>query len=128
MNKQQIESIINSIKSDSELSTLFNDRVSYHSFYEDLEGVGLLIYPFWTADDSCKINEELVQVQILDKKEWSTALQMKSYMEKVENFLNSKMKNLSWFETLRINFTWDEALLKNNKERFVMTKRFLFYY
>lgn len=128
MKQEQIEKIIESIKSDAELLSLFWENVSYHSFYSDLDWLGLLVFPFWNADDECKINEELVQIQIIDKKGWSTNLQMKWYMDKVESFLNSKMKNLSWFETFRINFTWDEVLLKNNKERWIMTKRFLFYY
>lgn len=128
MQKIHIEKLIEAIKQDTELSAIFWDRVSYHSFYWDLEDIWLIIYPFgWIEDDSI-ITDELVQIQIIDWKTASTPLKMKWYMEKIESFLNSRIKDFEIFHTFRINSTWDEVLLKNNKERFVFTKRFLFFY
>ncbi len=128
MKKENIEKLIEAIKQDSELLSIFWDRINYHSFFWDLDGIWLIIYPFWWIEDDCIITDELVQIQIIDWITASTSLQMKWYMEKVEKFLNSKIKSFDWFNTFRINSTWDEIMLKNNKERFVFTKRFLFFY
>lgn len=128
MKKENIEKLIEAIKQDSELLSIFWDRINYHSFFWDLDRIWLIIYPFWWIEDDCIITDELVQIQIIDWKTASKALQMKWYMDKVEIFLNSKLKSFDWFNTFRINSTWDEVMLKNNKERFVFTKRFLFFY
>lgn len=128
MKKDDLENLINSIKSDTTLSGIFWENVAYHSFYSDLDSMWLLIYPFWWFTDDLIINQEIVQFQIIDNIDWSTTMEMKSYIESLTNFLEWYINNLSWFETCRIVGNFDEVLLKNNKERWVMTKRFTFYY
>jgi hypothetical protein len=53
---------------------------------------------------------------------------MKWYMDEVDSFMNSRLKNFEWFQTLFVGDNWDEKLLKNNKERFVFTKRYTIIY
>ncbi len=126
MIKSQIESLIQSFKDDSEMSWIFWERISYESFFTDLEDIWLLIQPLSNKPLACR-SKELIQIQIIDKKDASTTLDMKWYMDKVDNFLNGKLKNFSWLDVIEVHDNWDERLLKNNKERWVFTKRYILY-
>ncbi len=126
MTREQIENLIQSFKDDAEMSSIFWERVSYESFFTDLEDIWLLIQPLSNKPLACR-SKELLQVQIVDKKDASTALDMKWYMDKVDNFINGKLKAFAWLKVVEAHDTWDEKLLKNNKERWVFTKRYILY-
>lgn len=127
MKKEQIEKLIEAIKSDPNLSQIFGDRVAYSWFFVDLDEIWLVITPLYETKDSC-YSIEMVQIQIIDGKDNHTRLQIKWFMDEIENFLNSKLKNFAWFETLAVWDVGDEAMLENNKKRYVFTKRFNFMY
>ena len=127
MKSEKIKLLIKALKENNDINILFGANIAYSSFFRDLEQKGLLIQPIFTKKIDCYTNS-LVQIQIIDWKDSSTRMQIKEDMEVVEKFLVSKLKDFSWFETLIVRASWDEVILKNNKDRIVFTKRFDFYY
>ena len=127
MKSEKIKLLIKALKENNDINIMFGENIAYSSFFRDLEQKGLLIQPIFTKKIDCYTNS-LVQIQIIDWKDSSTRMQIKEDMEVVEKFLVSKLKDFSWFETLIVRASWDEVILKNNKDRIVFTKRFDFYY
>lgn len=127
MKSEKIKLLIKAFKENNDINTIFWENIAYSSFFKDLEQKGLLIQPIFTKKVDCYTNS-LVQIQIIDWKDSSTRMQIKEDMEVVEKFLVSKLKDFSWFETLIVRASWDEVILKNNKDRIIFTKRFDFYY
>lgn len=127
MKSEKIKLLIKALKENNDINIIFGENIAYSSFFKDLEQKGLLIQPIFTKKVDCYTNS-LVQIQIIDWKDSSTRMQIKEDMEVVENFLVSKLKVFSWFETLTVRASWDEVILKNNKDRIVFNKRFDFYY
>lgn len=127
MKSEKIKLLIKALKENNDINIIFGENIAYSSFFKDLEQKGLLIQPIFTKKVDCYTNS-LVQIQIIDWKDSSTRMQIKEDMEVVEKFLVSKLKDFSWFETLIVRASWDEVILKNNKDRIVFTKRFEFYY
>lgn len=127
MKSEKIKLLIKALKENNDINIIFGENIAYSSFFRDLEQKGLLIQPIFTKKVDCYTNS-LVQIQIIDWKDSSTRMQIKEDMEVVEKFLVSKLKVFSWFETLTVRASWDEVILKNNKDRIVFTKRFDFYY
>lgn len=127
MKSEKIKLLIKALKENNDINIIFGENIAYSSFFRDLEQKGLLIQPIFTKKIDCYTNS-LVQIQIIDWKDSSTRMQIKEDMEVVEKFLVSKLKDFSWFETLIVRASWDEVILKNNKDRIVFTKRFDFYY
>ena len=127
MKREKIKLLIKALKENNDINIIFGENIAYSSFFRDLEQKGLLIQPIFTKKIDCYTNS-LVQIQIIDWKDSSTRMQIKEDMEVVEKFLVSKLKDFSWFETLIVRASWDEVILKNNKDRIVFTKRFDFYY
>jgi len=127
MRKEQIEQLINAIKYESNLNAIFWDRVAYWWFWTDLDDIWLVITPIFETEDAC-YSIEMVQFQIIDGKTPNTRLKLKWYMDKVEDFLNSQLKDFEWFKTLAVKDTWEETVLQDNKSRYVFTKRFNFMY
>lgn len=127
MKKEQIEQLINAIKNDTELSNIFWDRVAYWWFWTDLDEIWLVITPIFETEDAC-YSIEMVQFQIIDGKTPNTRLKLKWYMDKIEDFLNSQLKDFEWFKTLAVKDTWEETVLQDNKSRYIFTKRFNFMY
>ena len=127
MKSEKIKLLIKALKENNDINIIFGENIAYSSFFKDLEQKVLLIQPIFTKKVYCYKNS-LVQIQIIDWKDSSTRMQIKEDMEVVENFLVSKLKVFSWFETLTVRASWDEVILKNNKDRIVFNKRFDFYY
>ena len=127
MKSEKIKLLIKALKENNDINIIFGENIAYSSFFKDLEQKGLLIQPIFTKKVDCYTNT-LIQIQIIDWKDSSTRMQIKEDMEVVEKFLVSKLKVFSWFETLTVRASWDEVILKNNKDRIVFTKRFEFYY
>ncbi len=128
MKSEKIEALIRAFKKNSDITLIFWENIAYSSFFKDLDNIWLILEPIYEKKKDCYKNS-LLQVKIIDSKIWNTRMQLKKYMEMVEDFLTSKLKNFGWeFETLAVVPTWDEVILKNEKSRLVFVKRFNFYY
>ena len=127
MKTEKIKKIINALKQDSDIFSLFWDRIAYSAFFCDLEEKGLLIQPLFNKKKDC-YTETIVQFQIIDGKIPTSRIKLREEMEILENFLNSRLKNFAWFETIAVESEWDEVILQNNKNRLVFVKRFNFYF
>lgn len=127
MKKEQIEQLIRACKYEPELRDIFWERVAYWWFFTDLNEIWLVIQPIQETKENC-YNSEIVQFQIIDWAENHTRLEIKWFMDIISMFLESKLKNFSWFETLAVWDLWDEIILQNNKNRYVFSKRFNFYF
>ena len=127
MTKSEIENLIIWLKANSNLFALYWNRVAFNSFELDQDELWLLVQPMNTFPYKC-LKDELVQFQIIDKKSKSTSLQMQNYLDITKQNIIWALKTFNWFETVLIWDTWDQKLLKNNKERFVYTFRLTFIY
>lgn len=88
MNKLQILDLLIFIKDNSELNSIFWDRVQYVSFVNEQTETCLVIRDL-TDDTKQATNESLIEFRVVSPSETIWPLEIKEYLEKIKNIFNS---------------------------------------
>ena len=88
MNKLQILDLLIFIKNNTELNSIFWDRVQYVSFVNEQTEVCLVIRDL-TDDTKQATNESLIEFRVVSPSETIWPLEIKEYLEKIKNIFNS---------------------------------------
>lgn len=114
MNKLQILDLLIFIKNNSELNSIFWNRVQYVSFVNEQTETCLVIRDL-TDDWRIASNESLIEFRIITPSETIWPLEIKEYLEKVKNVFN-KNDLVIWDSTyFQIDSLNDFAIFPNWK-------------
>ena len=125
MKKEQIEQLISYIQTDTDLRSIFSDRVFFYIAPTTQTDLHLIINQI-SNDEWQATTESIIDIKVVQGNDSIAPLTVKEYIDMIRDKFNKNGLSLWTYNTYQITVMWDESITKNVNDRYEGTVRFIF--